>query len=70
VDPKRRQEVTDQEQKVERLDEPDVEAHKLDKLEPRHELGRNELGETDEPDEPDVGAHRLDKFEGRHDKLD
>jgi hypothetical protein len=62
--------VEDQEQRVERLDskvekleEADVEAHKLDKVEPRHELGRHELGETEEPD---VEAHRLEKFEGRH----
>jgi hypothetical protein len=54
--------VEDQEQKVEKLDEPDVEAHKLDKLEPRHELGETET------EEPDVEAHRFDKFEGQ--KLD
>ena len=62
--------MTDQEQKiekVEKLDEPDVEAHRLDKTEPRHELGRHEIGETEEPD---VEAHRFDKFEGRHEKLD
>jgi hypothetical protein len=67
----RRQQVEDQEQKVERLDdrvdkvdrldEPDVEAHKLDKMD------RHDIGETEEPD---VEAHRLDKFEGRVDKLD
>ena len=57
-----------EEQKVEKLDEPDVEAHRLDKTESRHDMGRAELGETEE--EPDVEAHRFDKFEGRHDKVD
>jgi hypothetical protein len=72
VDPKRRQDMTDQEQKVERvekLDEPDVEAHRLDKMD-RAEPGRADIGASDEKDEPDVEAHRFDKFEGRHDKLD
>ena len=54
--------MEDQEQRVERLDskveEVDVEAHKLDKVELRHELGETE--------EPDVEAHKLEKFEGRH----
>jgi hypothetical protein len=69
--------VTDQEQDLERfdervdrvdkLDEPDVEGHRLDKTEPRHDLGRSDIAEADEPD---VEAHRFDKFEGRVDRVD
>jgi hypothetical protein len=56
--------LDDRVEKREKLDEPDVEAHKLESRAEagRAEAGRNELGETDEPD---VEAHRFDKFEGR-----
>ena len=46
---------------VERLDEPEVEAHKLEKID------RRDIGGTEEPD---VEEHRLDEFGGRVDKPD
>jgi hypothetical protein len=55
--------LEDRVEKVEKLDEPEVEAHKL---ESRAEAGRAESrAEAGETDEPDVEAHRFDKFEGR-----
>jgi hypothetical protein len=47
--------LDDRVEKVEKRDEPDVEAHKLE--------GRVE--KVEKLDEPDVEAHRFDKFEGR-----
>jgi hypothetical protein len=57
--------------RVEELDRPEVEAHKL---ESRAEASRAEASRAEasraeasraETDEPDVEAHRFDKFEGR-----
>ena len=61
--------MADEEQRVERLDEPDVEAHRLDKIEGRHDPGLDELAETEDP-EPNVEAHRLDRFVARAEKPD
>ena len=62
--------MTDPEQKVEKvekLDEPDVEGHRADIG--RQEAGRADMGRADlgETEEADVEAHRFDKVEPRHD---
>ena len=62
--------MTDPEQKVEKvekLDEPEVEGHRQDLG--RQDAGRAEAGRADigETDEADVEAHRFDKVEQRHD---
>jgi hypothetical protein len=55
--------LEDRVEKVDKLDEPEVEAHKLEsRAEASRAESRAELSETDEPD---VEAHRFDKFEGR-----
>jgi len=44
--------VEDKDERVDKLEEPDVEGHKYDKLE-----------KVEKVEEPDVEAHRFDKFE-------